>query len=896
MKKVLLIVICITGVIVLKGQTGNPSSPICANKLPADYWFHISNQAVASVEFNGITTLTYKSIVVEHSLNFDQSMNFTDCDFFLGPNAEILISSGITVTFEDCLLESCNDQDMWEGVKVLTTSSALTMTNTTLREAVTGIEVDNGGQINLVSSTLQNNHKGVVLNSFSGNHPAYFQGTEFIKDAQLLMPFQNLNKSFIGIEINDVSFAEIGQDDVSIPALQNKFINFEYGIKITESNVDVLSNVFMENAYGVQATGNFNISGSIYSVNIGHHESGLLRNLFKNNFYAHVLVKGTQSEVWWNTYENNFAACVFEYQPVGTVNRVFENNFENNQYGIWIAESLQPQYTIQGNLFNVNAPTSPNIHAIAIENTVPPSPNWVPTPPTGWPEQLTIDYNEIKDYEKGIQVSNTAWPKIRWNKISRIPANFNVPSYGIRLFNCPSAAVEANEIAGLSSSIWAGHGIASDFAANNLIFGNCVKNLGRGIWVGGQSIGVKIRSNTMKDCNTGFFANYAYIGTQGWYDETGTILRPSDNEWDGNFTNHLYNFEPVSSTNSFVLRGSGSVYFIPGHLPSNFQSNKPGGSNYPPISYPVAASLTNVNHFYGYSQCTFAGWSLGANSQENSVLTVEEIAILADTSSLNTWVPEDVAVAWLRDQALYRELVQDTVNPSNSSAINTFIGNTQQTKIDEIENIDELIRVGLESGILQDIATAEALNTLLAGTELPMQTTANFNSIYLPELEEQDLNYDLPQADINTLQGIAQLCPYIYGTSVYQARAMLKLADTTFVNYSSPCELGYQNGTAKTNGLPSDAAIKTKTDKLNEGIQLSPNPASNLVMAMFTSAVYKNGILRITTGSGQLVLTQHLLANLNTPVALPALPTGVYYCTVVVNKQVVASEKLVVQN
>lgn len=99
--------------------------------------------------------------------------------------------------------------------------------------------------------------------------------------------------------------------------------------------------------------------------------------------------------------------------------------------------------------------------------------------------------------------------------------------------------------------------------------------------------------------------------------------------------------------------------------------------------------------------------------------------------------------------------------------------------------------MGLEDSTLQNMAIAIALNNALGGSELPLQTTATVNDLYLGVISEAELDYELSSSEIATSNSIAQQCPYIYGTAVYQARGLLSLTDSLYTPIVTPCELGY---------------------------------------------------------------------------------------------------------
>lgn len=307
-------------------------------------------------------------------------------------------------------------------------------------------------------------------------------------------------------------------------------------------------------------------------------------------------------------------------------------------------------------------------------------------------------------------------------------------------------------------------------------------------------------------------------------------------------------------------------------------------------------NLTPISYYYelGKAECTNNGYTPPPGFNEN-FLDEELVAQIADTSTVQTWDPDEIAVAWLRDQALYRDLVQDTVDYTSNSVLSSFIAATDVTEIHDIEELEELIRMSLEDSSLIYLAQAKAINTLLQGSEYPLVNTDEFYSIFLPELEEEDGNYEFDESELAALRVIAQKCPYTHGAAVYQARALLDLADLAIVDYTSACELGYQNGTAKTGGLPADALVDYNTNSIQESSSLYPNPASTHVEYLFESSIgYSNLNLEVFNVYGQNLLSQKLEVNQSVQLDLSVFENGMYLFKLSENNREIETKKLII--
>ena len=85
-------------------------------------------------------------------------------------------------------------------------------------------------------------------------------------------------------------------------------------------------------------------------------------------------------------------------------------------------------------------------------------------------------------------------------------------------------------------------------------------------------------------------------------------------------------------------------------------------------------------------------------------------------------------------------------------------------------------------------ATLLALNNLIAGSSLPSNLSYQFNELWIHHAE--DSMYTFAEWEKDSLYSWAALCPYIYGSAVFQARSLLSLTEDSILPLSA-CESSF---------------------------------------------------------------------------------------------------------
>ena len=124
---------------------------------------------------------------------------------------------------------------------------------------------------------------------------------------------------------------------------------------------------------------------------------------------------------------------------------------------------------------------------------------------------------------------------------------------------------------------------------------------------------------------------------------------------------------------------------------------------------------------------------------------------------------------------------------------------------------------------------------------------------------------------------------------------MLHLTEATYTRYESPCELGYQNGTAKTGGLPPDASEAATVEK-KVLFTMQPNPAQSMVSLNWLNFTPNaTTVVTVYTNQGAMARKVKIQENSTFILELEGLPSGLYFVHLAHNGEIASVEKLIVQ-
>ena len=138
---------------------------------------------------------------------------------------------------------------------------------------------------------------------------------------------------------------------------------------------------------------------------------------------------------------------------------------------------------------------------------------------------------------------------------------------------------------------------------------------------------------------------------------------------------------------------------------------------------------------------------------------------------------------------------------------------------------------------------------------------------------------------INILKNLAALCPFTDGTSVYQARALVKHFDTT--EFFNPCENNPPVINSGNRFMNRNTELNSNKEALSTMVY--PNPAGNEITV---STNVDGAKLFIFNLMGQVILENDLIAL--TKIDVSHLKTGTYIYKIVKDDKIIKADKLII--
>lgn len=152
------------------------------------------------------------------------------------------------------------------------------------------------------------------------------------------------------------------------------------------------------------------------------------------------------------------------------------------------------------------------------------------------------------------------------------------------------------------------------------------------------------------------------------------------------------------------------------------------------------------------------------------------------------------------------------------------------------------------------------------------------------ELKLNDQDTLLPY-QVQNLEDLAILCPFVDGPAVYRARAML--FDFLRKNYINNCE------TYSTGGM---GFMRKKDQEIEQApdILVYPNPSKEDVNVSIQVDNGKTAQFVIHDYTGKMI-SDHQLSNGNSQIDISQLPSSIYFYKIIVDGKVKKSDKLIIQ-
>jgi hypothetical protein len=237
-----------------------------------------------------------------------------------------------------------------------------------------------------------------------------------------------------------------------------------------------------------------------------------------------------------------------------------------------------------------------------------------------------------------------------------------------------------------------------------------------------------------------------------------------------------------------------------------------------------------------------------------------------------TFPVNEASAKWWANYNLFNILQADSSLQDLEPELKAFSDSVSLTNFGNLYRLNGSINKGNP-----DLAFASlAANSFHAENNIEQ----NLKDVYIITIAKSHTN-NFNSNEITKLKEIAQLCPYIDGPAVYNARVMLSVIDNTI--YSNECETaaGVTTSMAQANTVTASS------------VMVYPNPASDKLNIAIHLEDQQTGVLKVYDVTGKLELSKTLNENSDvSEISIASLSDGMYIYKIIVNNTTVNSGKL----
>lgn len=878
-----------------------------------------SGGGISSAIFGpGSVTISNKNIKLDGDLTISNQITFNNCNILVAAGKKIVLNGTIynpTLNLVNYThVYSCTD--MWDGIYVIATNAYLNInTNAFVEDAVNAVVSQSGGVFTIHTAIFNRNLKAVDVQTYASAHTGTVKNTVFtsryipanaipttnysvatlkpllnaLSSANMKAPY-NTQKAVTGVKVNTVSSIQVG---IATSGLTNVFDNLNCGIEVNNSNITIHNNQFKNllvpslcamcyafNGYGIYATGT--ATGN-YSINVGGFNPNEPNDFY--NIHRPVrIVNYKTNNVLVNTIDNSTTAsgATIGYGDQGvyitpaknnTVN-VLENSINNCKYGLWL------------NRNNVNANDVVNMSVN--DNTISSSGTGYctygiyvsdfGTVPAIAPTTSEMLNNTVNLAAHCITVLSSKRPMyMQYNSVTtKYAASGNIN--GIRVQGSEGLMVTNNRTkydvttAGLSGGNLLAYGMYINASKNMIVKCNTMQDAGRALVFYGNcssptSGGFGITQNTMRRAQDGFvLLNSGIIGQQG-----ATPSTPSNNYWDmsttPNFTRSQTYTDGTNNANTLSKLYMNNISSgATATLPTDNESNLGVA-----FAYTLGTGLNTVTG--SLAACGFVPALAPIGETKDETVEAEYVNYLEDITenapSTETGINE---LDWQLEKYVF-EQVHTNALLGLDSTLTAFYDNQYNQPLGQLTRFDDYLNAG-------DYAGAESLNQSVAVSNLPEQNQQAVNILCLKKTMDSLYVYD--SLDMANIESIANQCPLLGGTAVFQARVLLMGINETLIEFNDDCEV--------------QKSLKQPSNEIsNSSFTVYPNPNNGNMILNYSLNEGEKGEMRLYNYTGQQVGVYTLNpSGKQISIGGNHLANGVYTYRISVNGKLAATNKVVV--
>lgn len=867
-------------------------------------------------------TFVGMTIDIAGHLFIDGHVIFKNCTVYTEPGSQITCNNPTYLELINTTFIACTQ--MWRGIELYADSKIEMTDSSKIYDAQDGIYARYGTNVEVHDSYFLDCVKGISTEQ-------YFTGTSIIDINITGTLFAKISTNFkpdysgqpyhgkipeTGIELNDLVFSQIGDDNESA----NLFYNLNRGITAYYSTVTVSNSRFNEIR---RDTAYHQFYDGTAIVSIGDHKEPLPGDLTVYPLPDKSLPTVTYSHRGVYTRYSNLEITKTKMlnMDMGVYSRLCKDGMHTSVAGCTIDASV---YGIKWdeNVGTLNmlaqedtiTVTGANARGIALFETN----NTVPVDYRIYGNQITL-----KKANFGVFANTVCKATISSNFISiQDSAETASATEGISLRGCNSVSAKCNRIIGEYPVFenYRSRGVGVHNSESSLVSCNNVDSTRFGFFFGGFCPQTLYRSNDMLTHFEGLRLNTtAVIDTQSL----------SGNRWYGPFGSSYgaNNFNSTSLSASEILVNPTYTYLSP-NVPSLISAwiTAISGTNYSCSEYDVCNT-------------SFTG---GGGSEGLMKMIAKDSTLTLD------FIEESKIKA---RQYLYKELKNDSLLAANDTAFSNFLSNNEyestgylfetdeklsegfkydsafvvlshqtdsliQIATDSLAVIDSLIRADTLSDyslvrenlidnilyyrqsfnslvqqrqalISEYLDEADEKNTLVTPTATPDQNDKIINNV---EITFQNEGLNSLVGYYQDILSIANQCPYGGGNSVFKARGFLEMITDSLSDYDDD-NLCFLAGIAR-NGHYFDS----EKVEISSTFEIIPNPASESINVRLLSPL--NGIckIEIVNPLGEIILKDEMnCKEYDHIINTRKFVSGVYFVKIYLNDAPFSIRKLIIE-
>lgn len=604
------------------------------------------------------------------------------------------------------------------------------------------------------------------------------------------------------------------------------------------------------------------------------------RNKFTNCYYG-VYARDKAFDVFNNDFVNCYNGVHIANANVpaasnNTINSTIRaNKITGLKYtGIMMDKNISIMSAINNNTINNNS--NPNFTSRAIDIVEANKPVSA---------KYAVENNPLSNVWQGARANQLYNPEFSGNVITLNTDNSNPTSIatapyntGIQIIGCEVPVVGSNTVTNSSNlNTWWEHGISSVLSRNGSFYCNTVDGTFSGITTGDDCSGTLIFKN---DISNAWFAHWMIFGNMigSNYDPVGSsfpgYIKPADNRYYniGTYYSYTQNQTNGQQNIQFYVRGNNAAspfaLFVNGH-----ESISPPSTDIAILqpSFPVLP----------YTKASCNGGSLPPGGRLMS---------LAKKVATDVLFPANDAKGRFTSRTqLLSNLQKDNIGATGDVDIDNFATLISKENVSKLFGVDQEVQKGIDNGDPSYFTKAGNMNDSIAPADSIEKLQQQVNAVYLDYLKRGGL---LDKTGIIILQPIAALCPYQYGSSIWEARAILVGYDNTA--YFNACELLSPPADALSGARMAQATEEVKIAEPENAIAIYPNPNAGSFKVELPAMPAEATIELVNTIGAVVKTMKQPGSDSESVVEIQNIAEGLYFVIVKANGMIIGNHKVVV--